>query len=302
MPENNTTVSVETLSARLAGLIANRDSRQTQGAEPLMIGSSDLDLAVHVDAPETAALQSLGVFWLSGLRSSMNGEKASSVAAWCAESGRTAIRFDYRGHGDSPGEFEDCVVSDWLTDSLAVFDRYAMGPQILVGSSLGGWLACHVAEARGSRDKAWVAGLVLIAPAIDMTERLIWQAMPEATRTVLLRDGIFMRPSRYGDGDYPITRALIEDGKQHLFGDRPLDFDGPIHIVHGGHDVDVPWTVSRDFCSNLARCDVRFTLIPDGEHRLSRPSDIAIILHTIETMADQLSAAPDAQSTPNPSR
>lgn len=267
-----------------------------------MIESSEIELAVHVDAPKTATPRSPGVVWLSGLRSSMHGEKATSVAAWCAESGRTAIRFDYRGHGESPGQFEDCVVSDWLADSLAVFDCYATGPQILVGSSLGGWLACHVAEARGTGDTAWVAGLVLIAPAIDMTERLIWQAMPEAARKVLRRDGVFMRPSRYGDSDYPITHALIEDGRQYLFGDRALDFDGPVHIVHGGHDVDVPWTVSQDFCANLARCDVRMTLIPDGEHRLSRPSDIATILQAIETMADQLSAAPDAQSTPSPSR
>ena len=259
---------------------------------------------MHVERARDQTTPQPGVFWLNGLRSSMRGEKAEALARWCVDNCHDCIRFDYRGHGVSPGRFEDCTIGDWLADARAVFAAHARGPQIVVGSSMGGWLAALLAEEfrADPPEKAWIAGLILIAPAIDMTERLMWQAMPEPVRAQLLETGVFNRPSRYGDGDYPITRALIEEGRDHLFGDRPFDPGCPVHIIHGARDPDVPLRVSEDFCANLACADVRLTVIPDGEHRLSRPQDIAVLLSAVATMAAQVSASPDALSASSPSR
>lgn len=257
-------------------------------------------LTLRHEAPK----QTCGVVWLNGLRSSMNGEKASALAHWCAAKRIDCTRFDYRGHGAAAARFTEFTISDWLNDAEAVFRDHAQAAQILIGSSMGGWLALLLAQRlkenpckRGS-----IAGLILIAPAIDMTERLMWDRMSADVRAKLMRDGVFHRPSRYGNGDTLITRALIEDGRKHLFGDKAIDFHGPIHILHGVEDVDVPIQVSHDLCTNLARADVRLTLVPDGDHRLSRPQDIDMLFEAIGAMITQISASPAAQSAPSPSR
>lgn len=245
-----------------------------------------------------------GVFWLNGFRSSMHGGKATAVADWCRHRDLDSIRFDYRGNGDSGGRFEDMTIGDWLDDARGVFRRNARGPQILVGSSMGGWLAVLLARERlsGAAPGTGIAGLILIAPAIDMTERLISERLSSAEREALERDGLLLRPSAYDDAPYPVTRQLVDEGRRHLIGREPFELGVPVHIIHGARDPDVPVSVSQDLCACLAGDDVRLTLIPDGEHRLSRPADIDIILGAIGAMADYLSASPDAQSAPSPSR
>lgn len=232
----------------------------------------------------------------------MHGGKATAVAKWCAAGGMGSIRFDYRGNGESAGRFEDMTIGDWLDDARAMFRTFARGPQIVVGSSMGGWLAVLLARAGFRTEAAHIAALVLIAPAIDMTERLIRERLTAADADALAHAGRIMRPSAYGDGPYPITRRLIEEGREHLLGDDVLPIGVPVHIIHGVRDPDVPVEISRNLTARLAGTDVRLTLVPDGDHRLSRSQDIALILGVLGAMRNQISAAPAAQSAPSPSR
>jgi pimeloyl-ACP methyl ester carboxylesterase len=212
------------------------------------------------------------MFWLGGFRSDMTGSKATAIDTLAERRGLASTRFDYSGHGESGGNFADGTISRWLEEATAVFDRYAQGPQIVVGSSMGGWIGLLLAEAlRGS---SRVIGLVLIAPAFDMTRALMWDTWDEAAREALMSTGIYRQPSDYADEPYTITRALIEDGDRHLIGDRLIETGCPIHILQGGADKDVPWRHTTDLVSRLASDDVVLTLVKDGDHRLSRPQDI----------------------------
>jgi len=215
-----------------------------------------------------------GVFWLGGFRSDMTGTKATAVDAFAAGRGFASTRFDYSGHGESGGAFEEGTITRWLEEAKAVLDRYAQGPQILVGSSMGAWIALRLAEAEAKT--ARVAGLVLIAPAFDMTRTLMWDAWNEAARNELMSTGVHHQPSDYGE-PYPITRALIEDGDKHLLGDRLIETGCPVHILQGITDREVPWRHAADLVSHLASDDVVLTLIKDGDHRLSRPNDIELL-------------------------
>lgn len=228
-----------------------------------------------------------GIFWLSGFKSSMAGEKAAALARWAAKSGHGYTRMDYSGHGRSGGRFEDGTITRWLQEAEAVFNAAAAGPQILVGSSMGGWLAlllhralCKTPE-RGNR----IAGMVLIAPAWDMTETLMRERFSDEIKARIAADGFYARPSAYGDGDYVITKTLIEDGSRHLITGGALHAGVPVHILHGKEDPDVPWQHGQALMTLLAHDDVRFTLVPDGDHRLSRPQDIALLIRIIEEMA-----------------
>ena len=177
-----------------------------------------------------------GVMWLSGLKSEMTSTKASVIAAWAAEHGLPCTRFDYSGHGQSPGRFEDGTIGAWLAEALAVFREVTTGPQILIGSSMGGYIALLLLRALmrdHPQDAERITALLLIAPAWDMTERLMWARFPEATRREIMETGVYLRPSKYGDGDYAISRRLIEDGRNHLIGDAPFDPGRPIHVLHG---------------------------------------------------------------------
>ncbi len=214
-----------------------------------------------------------GLFWLGGFRSDMTGAKATAVDAFAAKRGLAATRFDYSGHGRSGGRFEDGTISRWLEEALAVFERYAKGREIVVGSSMGGWIALRLADALHGTGR--IAGLVLIAPAIDMTRKLMWDRWTKKARKELETAGACRQPSDYSDEPYLITRGLIEDGDAHLYGDRLIEPGCPVHILQGTGDTDVPWRHATDLVSRLASDDAVLTLIKGGDHRLSRPEDLA---------------------------
>ncbi len=231
-----------------------------------------------------AAKHEAGLVWLCGLKSQMTSTKATAVACWAEEKGIACLRFDYSGHGQSEGAFEAGTVSRWLEETRSVFATLTDGPQVLVGSSMGGYLALLLLRAllnEQPEQAARIKALVLIAPAWDMTE-LMWRNFSSAARKDIEEKGVFLRPSIYGDGPYPITRAFIEDGNRHLIAKTPLNPGRPVHIIHGLEDPDVPWEHTLDLVAHLSGDWTRVDAVPDGEHRLSRPEDIALLLKTIE--------------------
>ncbi|MGK9237041.1 alpha/beta fold hydrolase [Inquilinus limosus] len=219
-----------------------------------------------------------GLVFCGGFRSSMAGEKATFLDGFAAERGLAFLRFDYRGHGASGGEFTDLVFGDWAADALLALDRLTEGPQILVGSSMGAWVAACAAVARPGR----VAGLVGVAAAPDFTEDLMLPALGEEGLARMRRDGFVDRPSAYGDGPYRITWRLIEEARSHLLLRGPIPFAGPARLLHGMADPDVPWRQSLKLAEALSGPDVRLTLIKDGDHRLSRPQDLALLGQAVE--------------------
>ncbi|MDZ7628668.1 MAG: alpha/beta hydrolase [Parvularculaceae bacterium] len=222
-----------------------------------------------------------GVVWLGGFRSDMTGTKAAHLAAWAAGAGRAFLRFDYSGHGDSGGRFEDCVLSDWLGDALAAVDALTEGPQILVGSSMGGWIAALLALRRPTL----VAGVVFIAPAPDFTEALLWEKMTGPERDEILRNGRLIERSDYSPEPTIITRALIEDGRQHLLLGGAIPIRCPVRIVQGMADPDVPWRHAMTFAECLQTDDLTVTLLKAGDHRLSKPHELAEIIAALEALA-----------------
>jgi pimeloyl-ACP methyl ester carboxylesterase len=224
-----------------------------------------------------------GLVWLCGLKSEMTSTKASAVADWARAQGLACTRFDYSGHGQSTGSFEAGTVSRWLEETRAVFSGLTEGPQVLVGSSMGGYMALLLLRAllaEAPTQAARIAALVLIAPAWDMTE-LMWQSFSSSARKDIEEKGVYLRPSAYDDGPYPITRAFIEDGRRHLIGAAPFDPGRPVHILHGLQDPDVPWEHTLDLVAHLAGDWTRVSAVPEGEHRLSRPEDIALLLDVV---------------------
>jgi pimeloyl-ACP methyl ester carboxylesterase len=229
-----------------------------------------------------------GLFWLSGFNSDMAGTKALAVDAWAAERGRACVRFDYSGHGASGGAFIDGTIGRWLQEAIAVFDSCCDGPQVVIGSSMGGWLALLLAREIARRRKpggnATLTGLVLIAPAPDFTEALMWKGFSKKIRKEIETKGVWMRPSQYGD-PYPITRNLIEEGRNHLLLGSAIDVGCPVRILQGAKDPDVPWQHAFELTHRLPSDDVVLTMIQDGDHRLSRPQDIARIIAAVEEFA-----------------
>lgn len=219
------------------------------------------------------------VVWLGGFRSDMTGTKAQALADWAQSKGRAYVRFDYFGHGESSGAFVDGTVSRWRADALAVIRALTEGPVILVGSSMGGWLACLAAQALAER----VRGLVLIAPAADFTEALLAPEMTADAQAEMDRAGVWMRPSAYGE-PYPISRALLEDGRRWRILPGPVTVDAPVRILQGGADPDVPWRHALALAEALTGEDLVFTLVRDGDHRLSRPQDIARLIAAVEEL------------------
>jgi pimeloyl-ACP methyl ester carboxylesterase len=222
-----------------------------------------------------------GLVWLPGFKSDMISTKASVLASWAEGWGVAYLRFDYSGHGQSTGNIEDFTIGDWLLDSITAFDGLTSGSQILIGSSMGGWLTLLLAReliARGQRDR--LKAIVLIAPAWDMTEELMWKQFPDAAKQALERDGVFYRPSEYGE-PYALTRALIEEGRNHLLAGRSIDPGCPVRIIQGLRDPDVPWEHALKLVNLLTVEDVRLTLVKDAEHRLSRDQDLALLSATI---------------------
>jgi pimeloyl-ACP methyl ester carboxylesterase len=217
-----------------------------------------------------------GLFWLGGFKSDMKGTKAAALDQWAQDNGRAMIRFDYSGHGESGGAFADGTIGRWLEESLAVFDAECRGPQVVIGSSMGGWLALLLSAALAKRapGAAGLSGMVLIAPAVDFTEELMWKRFPPEIKREIEDKGAWTRPSDYSEEPYLITRGLIEDGRNHLLLGNMIEIGCPVRILQGVQDPDVPWQHAVDLTARFARDDVVLTLVKDGDHRLSRPEDI----------------------------
>jgi pimeloyl-ACP methyl ester carboxylesterase len=217
----------------------------------------------------------------------MSSTKASSLASFAADRGYGMTRFDYSGHGLTDIAFENCTIGMWLKEAEAVFASVTNGPQIIIGSSMGGHIALMLLKrllAKNSKEAARIPGLVLIAPAWDMTEELMWRQFTEPARRELMEKGVYMRPSEYG-APYPITRALIDDGRNHLLGRAPFDPGRPVVILQGLQDGAVPAAHARELLQILAGAWVRMIEIPDGEHRLSRPQDLELLYAAIDGIA-----------------
>ncbi|MBZ6076603.1 alpha/beta hydrolase [Microvirga puerhi] len=225
------------------------------------------------------------VVWLGGFRSDMRSTKAEALDAWAEKTGRAFLRFDYSGHGASGGTFDEATVSDWLDDSLAVFDNFLKSRPILVGSSMGGWLALLATRRLLETGSALAPlGMVLIAPAVDFTERLMWDRFPEVIRRAIEDKGSYSLPSTYAPEPYPITKSLIEDGRRHLLFGAPIRTGCPVHILQGMQDTDVPWTHALKLVEHLPGDSASLTLVNDGDHRLSRPEDLDRLIQAVEAM------------------
>jgi pimeloyl-ACP methyl ester carboxylesterase len=225
-----------------------------------------------------------GILWLSGFLSDMQSTKALAVADWAEPRRHAMLRFDYSGHGRSGGDLLRATIGDWLDEADAMFDLLGGGRRIVVGSSMGGWIALLLAR-RLSRQRrsGELGGLVLIAPAWDITEMLMWREFPEDLRAELMTNGVVHIPSAY-DAPYPITRALIEEGRSHLLAGGGFDPDCPVRILQGYRDPDVPWRHALSLLDVLTGDDVEFTLVKQGDHRLSAPHDLERLISTIASL------------------
>lgn len=226
-----------------------------------------------------------GLFWMGGFKSDMKGTKAEALDLWAAEQGRACTRYDYSGHGESSGQFSDGTIGRWLEESLAVFTEFCRGPQIVIGSSMGGWMALLLARELRKRDPdkrgAEIKGMVLIAPAPDFTETLMWKRFTPEIKKEIEEKGFWQRPSEYSEEPYLITRNLIEDGRKRLVLGGLIETGCPVRILQGVKDEDVPWQHATELVSCLARDDVVLTLVKDGDHRLSRPEDIERLIAAV---------------------
>ena len=218
--------------------------------------------------------------FLGGFKSDMTGTKATALQDWADENDRAYLRFDYSAHGASEGAWQDATITHWRQDALDMLDQCTDGPQILVGSSMGGWIALLAAMARPDRVKA----LVLIAPAADFTESLIWEQLPFHIREQIETEGQWLRPNAYGE-PYAITKTLIEDGRSWSLLNAPIPFDGPVPILHGWQDKDVPWSHGLRVLEQLTSTDVRYALSKAGDHGLSTPEDLKALVDAIESVS-----------------
>lgn len=227
-----------------------------------------------------------GLFWLGGYRSDMLGSKAEAFDTWADEHGRAYCRFDYSGHGESEGMFSDGTISRWLAESLGVFDSETKGPQILIGSSMGAWIAlrmCQELNRAGRGDR--LHGLFLIAPAPDFTHELMMPRLTGEQKRRLAEDGLLEEPSEYSDEPNIYTRALFEDGEKNRVMTGLIETGCPVQIVQGMADPDVPYTHALKLAEFLPAENVTMTLVKDGDHRLSRPEDIELMHRLLERMA-----------------
>ena len=222
--------------------------------------------------------RSPGIVFLGGFQSDMTGNKALELETHCRSRGQAFLRFDYGGHGASSGKFEDGSVARWAEDAQAALDELTEGPQVLVGSSMGGWISLLLAMWRPERVKAVVG----VAAAPDFTERLIFDAMPPEERQVMMRDGRIVYPAEAGGAPYVVTRRLIEESRKILLLTGAIKVACPVRLIHGMKDADVPWRWAPDIAERLAGSDVRVTLVKEGDHRLSHPDDLALLWNTVE--------------------
>ena len=235
-------------------------------------------IAYHKVPPREVGVNRPGVVFLGGFKSDMTGTKALALEEWARTKGRAFVRFDYTGHGASSGQFLDGCIGDWARDTRDVLSALTEGPQILVGSSMGGWISLLVARALPER----VAGLVGIAAAPDFTEIGMWAGMNKATRARLMEEGRIEEPSAYSDEPYVISRGLIEDGRSQLVLNQPLALPFPVRLLHGTADVDVPMDWPLRLLEHAACPDMRLLLLKGSDHRLSEPDDLAAIQAAVE--------------------
>lgn len=224
--------------------------------------------------------QGPGVVWLGGFRSDMVGTKAAYLDEWAVQNGRAFLRFDYSGHGESEGIFEDGSISEWAADALAAFDALTEGPQTLIGSSMGGWIATLLAKQRPDR----IAAIVFIAPAPDFTEMLMWPSFTPEQQEIILTQGKLEQPSDYSDEPEIITRKLIEDGRNNLVMTGSVPIHAPVRVLQGMKDDAVPWTHAVQFAEQIEGDDIVLTLIKNGDHRLSEPADLERLRAALEAL------------------
>lgn len=252
-------------------------------AEPQFLDVDGVPIAWRRIAGKTP-----GVVWLGGYKSDMLGTKAETLAGWAVRTGHAFLRHDYSGHGESGGAFAEGTISKWLGESLAVFRRFTDGPQVLVGSSMGAWIALRLAqELRKAGEGDRIAGIVLLAPAPDFTAELIEPALTRRQKRDLEQKGYFEEKSEYSPEPYIYTRALIEDGRENLVMTGPIDTHCPVHIVQGMADPDVPHAHALKLVSLLPADDVTLSLVADGDHRLSRPEDLKLLIRAVEGVIQQ---------------
>lgn len=225
-----------------------------------------------------------GVLFLCGFRSDMESTKATTLAEWCGKENIAYTRFDYFGHGKSGGEFIDFTLSRAFEDAIEILEQVATGPQIVVGSSMGGWIGLLSAQER----KRQVLGFVGVAAAPDFTERMMLKKMTPEQREEIKNEGVIYVHSDYFNNDYPITLRLIEDGRKHLLLDHPIPLDLPIHLLQGQQDEDVPWELALAIAGKVTSDDVKLTLVKDGDHRLNRPQDLQLLLDAVRNMRNAL--------------
>ena len=223
-----------------------------------------------------------GVIFLGGFASNMTGTKALALERHCQVSNRSFVRFDYRGHGASTGKFSDGTIGAWLRDATLILDKVTKGPQVLVGSSMGGWIMLLLTLARPAR----IAGLIGIAAAPDFTERLLWDKLPDEARSALQQKGKWEKPTEYSDQPLIITQKLIEEGRNHLLLDGPIDINVPVRLLHGMRDPDVPWYYAQAVQDRLNSTDVTAILIKDGDHRLSRDEDLERLCRELDMICE----------------
>lgn len=252
-------------------------------AVSIMARHSKLPCGNHLAYHSIKGTRSPGVVFLNGFRSEMNGRKAMVLEQHCRRTNRSFVRFDYLGHGESSGHFMDLTLSDWIRDALNILDIVTKGPQILVGSSMGAWIAVHVALQRPNR----VVGIVGVAAAPDFTEDA-WKELSIAEKQELEANGVIYRPSKYSADPYPITKKLLDDAKQWLLLDneKSIPITCPVHLIHGQKDTDISWRQSMALSERLDSLDVTVTLIKNGNHRLSEPNDLERIASAVEAIAD----------------
>ena len=222
--------------------------------------------------------------WLSGFRSDMTGTKAEALSQWAENKEQSFLRLDYSGHGASDGAFVDGTIGRWQEDARAVIEHAAPGPLVLIGSSMGAWIALLLQRTMPAR----VKGLILIAPAPDFVVRLMWPSLPEAVQRQIMEQGRWDMPSAYDPEPTPITRALVEDGRRNLVLDAPIPFTGPVRILHGTDDRDVPIAHGRLVFDTLQSPDKRFLVVEGGDHRLSNEQDITLLLDTADEVRTAL--------------
>ena len=256
--------------------------------EPAFLKSAEgEDIAWINDGTDADAGEKCGFFWLGGFMSDMRGGKATALGHLAERRGRSAVRFDYSGHGTSSGTLAEGTIGKWLGEAEMIFREVAKGPRVLIGSSMGGWIALLLYRRlmqQAPEEAERIKGLVLLAPAADMTEELMWKEFPEAARKELMEKGRIEIPSQYGDEPYVITRDLIEEGRNHLLLEEGLEVACPLRILQGDADADVPWRHALKTYEALNGEDITFTLIKGADHRLSDPNSLMLLGETVESL------------------